>query len=143
MRFISNTLRAMFALVQAIIGYFVVMVGGTLFFIGVVLGLCGIFYVFAGLLALSAVYPWIGIPLLILAVIFSIRCALRLIDGPTPQQPTSVLRGTVLVKSERHSFNYRTRPQNDALVDSADSPSATSTNTPAESGNNGRFTFRK
>ena len=143
MRFIRNVFHVAFEIFQMFIGYIALAAGGCLLMCAFLLLLCGTFKVFEFLFALSAAKPVVGAPLLILAVAFALRCALRLFVGPTPQQPTSVLRGPVLVKSDRHSFHDRTQPQHHALVDSTGSPSATATNTPAESGNTGRFTFRK
>lgn len=143
MQFIRNVFLVAFEIFQVFIGYIAGAVGGCLLLMAFLGVLNGTVKVFTFLFALSAAKPVIGVPLLILAVAFAVRCALRLFVGPTPQQPTSVLRGPVLVKSDRHSFHDRTRSQNDVLVDSAGSPSATATNTPAESGNTGRFTFRK
>lgn len=143
MRFIRNAIHVAFEIFQMFIGSIALIAGGCLLMWAFLLLLCGTFKVFEFLFALSAAKPVFGAPLLILAVVFAVRCALRLFVGPTPQQPTSVLRGPVLVKSDRHSFHDRTRSQNDALVDSAGSPSATAVNTLAEPGNAGRFTFRK
>src|SRR5688500_1043139 len=119
MQFIRNVFLVAFEIFQVFIGYIAGAVGGCLLLMAFLGVLNGTVIVFTFLFALAAAKPVIGVPLLILAVAFAVRCALRLFVGPTPQQPTSVLRGPVLVKSDRHSFHDRTRSQNDALVDSA------------------------
>lgn len=106
MQFIRNVIHTILETIKDIIGLIVMLFVGYLIFVAVLYLLCGIFCAYAGLILLSAYYPWIGIPLLILAVIFAVRCALRFFPRSEPRP--SHLRGTVLVRTERHTFYSHT-----------------------------------